>query len=100
MMMQGAPGMPADPNALGPQVPVHVANTYGPGAVAGARKAPGKRKVKVKPGDTLGGIARRHGVTVKQLHATNRAVIGADPAAIKAGITLVIPAKTSKSSKP
>lgn len=93
MMMQGAPGMPADPNALGPQVPVHVANANGPGAPIGPKAGTRKRKVTVRSGDTLGAIAKRHDVTVKQLHEANRSVIGPNPSRIKVGVMLVIPAK-------
>ena len=49
----------------------------------------------IKNGDNLISIAKRHGVTVEQLRATN----GLKGDAIRAGKTLKIPAKTSSGSK-
>ncbi|WP_405580055.1 transglycosylase family protein [Streptomyces sp. NBC_01092] len=39
----------------------------------------------VRAGDTLSGIAARHGTTWRQLHAANKSVIGADPNLIVPG---------------
>ncbi|TXS45674.1 LysM peptidoglycan-binding domain-containing protein [Streptomyces sp. uw30] len=39
----------------------------------------------VREGDTLSGIAARHGTTWRQLHAANKSVIGADPNLIMPG---------------
>lgn len=39
----------------------------------------------VREGDTLSGIADRHGTTWRQLHEANKAVIGADPNLIVPG---------------
>ena len=39
----------------------------------------------VRAGDTLSGIAARHGTTWRQLHAANKSVIGADPHLIVPG---------------
>ncbi|WP_159059204.1 LysM peptidoglycan-binding domain-containing protein, partial [Streptomyces scabiei] len=39
----------------------------------------------VRQGDTLNGIAARHGTTWRQVYAANRAVIGGDPDLIVPG---------------
>jgi len=91
MMMQGSPGAPGNPGALGPQVPVHVGDTTAPAAPKKKRTAARRAGITVRSGDTLGAIARKHKVTVKQLHEANREVIGANPAHIKPGMKLVIP---------
>ncbi|MEV0242520.1 transglycosylase family protein [Streptomyces sp. NPDC050674] len=43
----------------------------------------------VRPGDTLSGVAARHGTTWQRLYAANRAAIGADPDVIVPGLRLV-----------
>jgi LysM repeat protein len=57
---------------------------------APARSAAGHTHA-VKRGETLSRIARDHGSTWQKVHATNRAVIGADPDRIFPGQRLVIP---------
>ncbi len=44
----------------------------------------------VKSGDTLGGIARRHGISVEQLYQDNKDLIGSNPNMIYPGQELVI----------
>ncbi|MEV1084802.1 transglycosylase family protein [Streptomyces sp. NPDC050211] len=44
----------------------------------------------VRQGDTLSGIAARHGTTWQQIHAVNKAVIGSDPDVIVPGQRLDI----------
>jgi nucleoid-associated protein YgaU len=44
----------------------------------------------VRAGDTLSGVAARHGTTWQRLYATNRAAIGGDPDVIVPGLRLVI----------
>ncbi|MET9394967.1 transglycosylase family protein [Streptomyces sp. NPDC006624] len=44
----------------------------------------------VRAGDTLSGIATRHGTTWQRLHAANRAAIGGDPDLIMPGLRLVL----------
>ncbi|MFG2950600.1 LysM peptidoglycan-binding domain-containing protein [Streptomyces adustus] len=44
----------------------------------------------VRPGDTLSGIAARHGIDWQRLYAANRAVIGDDPDVILPGQRLVL----------
>ncbi|WP_143677414.1 LysM peptidoglycan-binding domain-containing protein, partial [Streptomyces scabiei] len=39
----------------------------------------------VRRGDTLSGVAARHGTTWRQVYAANRAVIGGDPDMIVPG---------------
>jgi peptidoglycan/xylan/chitin deacetylase (PgdA/CDA1 family)/LysM repeat protein len=48
----------------------------------------------VRAGDTLGSIAARHGVDWRQLYATNDALIGPNPDAIRVGQQLTIPGAT------
>jgi hypothetical protein len=45
----------------------------------------------VRPGDTLFRIAAAHGTDWRTVHATNAAVIGADPARIFPGQLLTLP---------
>lgn len=53
---------------------------------------PTARSYTVKSGDTLSGIAAKFpGVSWQEIHATNRAVIGADPNMIRPGQVLTIP---------
>ena len=63
-----------------------------PATTAAAAAVPPARYV-VQPGDTLTGIAARLGVPGgwPAMYAANRAAIGPDPAAIKAGTVLVLP---------
>ena len=44
----------------------------------------------VRSGDTLSGIAERHGTTWQQLYAQNKAVIGGDPDLIVPGQQLAL----------
>ncbi|WP_432119065.1 transglycosylase family protein [Streptomyces sp. bgisy032] len=44
----------------------------------------------VRAGDTLSGIAARHGTTWQRLHAANRTAIGGDPDLIMPGLRLVL----------
>ncbi|WP_346622831.1 LysM domain-containing protein [Blastococcus montanus] len=54
----------------------------------------------VRPGDTLGRIAARHGISWQQLHATNRAVIGANPNVLRVGQRLVLSGATAAAPAP
>lgn len=49
----------------------------------------------VRPGETLGRIARRYGISSKALHAANRSLIGPNPSRIRVGMKLRIPARTA-----
>ncbi|GHA11180.1 transglycosylase family protein [Streptomyces echinoruber] len=44
----------------------------------------------VRPGDTLSGIAARHGTTWQRLYAANKSVIGGDPDVIAPGMRLEV----------
>jgi LysM repeat protein len=61
--------------------------------MAPATKAPATRSYVVQPGDTLSAIATRFGVRGgwPTLYAANRSVIGPDPDALNAGLTLHVP---------
>jgi peptidoglycan lytic transglycosylase D len=60
----------------------------------GSALSSSSRKYKVKPGETLGGIANRNGVTVKQLMAWNKIK---DVRSVRAGQTLRISGGSSRS---
>lgn len=79
----------ADPNVL------RVGQVLAVGGAAPAPPAPpvpatASGEYVVQAGDTLGGIAARHGTTWEQLHALNGAVIGADPNALRVGQRLTL----------
>jgi len=65
--------------------------------VAPATKPPATRSYVVQPGDTLSAIATRFGVRGgwPALYAANRSVIGPDPDALNAGLTLHVPVPAS-----
>ena len=90
-LMMGSNQPAADPSTLGPQLAIQRPT---PSRAAHPAKAAHKRRhvVVVRRGDTLGAIARKHGVTVHELHAANRKVIGSNPNMIHIGAELVIPA--------
>lgn len=59
------------------------------GELAGLRKEAGGGEYTVRPGDTLDGIARRHGVSAREIMKANGI---SDPDTIRAGRKLKIPA--------
>lgn len=56
-------------------------------------------KYVVKSGDTLSGIAARHGTTWQEIYNANKSVIGSDPGLIRAGQTLSLGGGSSGSAK-
>ncbi|MCW2961037.1 MAG: hypothetical protein JWM90_1424 [Thermoleophilia bacterium] len=79
---------PAEPAASGPDPQPAADAKSGAGAVAGPENAPATYHV--KSGDTLGGIARAHGVTVVELHELNRDTVP-NPDLIHPGQQLLLP---------
>ncbi|MDE5627819.1 MAG: LysM peptidoglycan-binding domain-containing protein, partial [Candidatus Amulumruptor sp.] len=69
--------------------------TTAPAKKAAAKPA-GPTKYKVRSGDKLSKLARRFGVTVKQIQDANGM---GNSVALKAGQTITIPAPKAKSSK-
>ncbi len=59
---------------------------------APAAPAPAPRTYRVRPGDTLSGIAARLGVPWRLLYQNNRSVIGPDPNLLHPGQVLLAPA--------
>ena len=63
-------------------------------SIGGAGSAPSSSSAAgayvVRAGDTLSGIAARHGTTWQQLHAANREVIGSNPNVLRIGQRLVL----------
>ena len=100
-MMMGSQNLPADPNALGPEMAVTPADAGPAAATAAAIAAPKPHKAKpmmhmVKAGDTLGSIAKMHHITISQLQAANHKMIGDNPNMIHIGSKLVIPRHKKK----
>ncbi|MGY1845861.1 MULTISPECIES: LysM peptidoglycan-binding domain-containing protein [unclassified Blastococcus] len=76
----------ADPNVLR----VGQVLVIGGSGAAPAAPAPAGGEYVVQPGDTLGGIAARHGTTWQDVHALNLEVIGADPNVLRVGQRLTL----------
>lgn len=89
-LMMGSLQPAADPSTLGPALTIQRPSAQ---RTAKATHATHHKRhvVVVRRGDTLGAIARKHGVSVRALHAANRKVIGANPNMIHIGAQLVIP---------
>lgn len=88
----------AAPAAAVPAVVQKVATVSVPAAIAAEKTAP--KTYVVKAGDTLAKIADREHVSGgwKKLYADNRAVVGADPTAIRPGLKLTIAGQGATSS--
>jgi len=82
-----------DPHALqvGQVLDIGGSGSAPPAPSAPAPSAPeASGEYVVQPGDTLEGIAARHGTTSQQLHARNRDVIGPDPDVLRSGQRLTV----------
>ena len=70
------------------------ADAAAPTAEAAPTSAPGtgsSTRYKVKKGDCLSTIAKRHGMTWQELYKANKKAVGSNPNLIHPGLKLVIP---------
>jgi LysM repeat protein len=91
-MMMGSNNPAADPNALGPQIPVNAAKpTTAAAAVKPSVKKPKIVRVRIHQGDTLASIAKKHHTTVKAIVEANHKRLGKNPHFIMTGWHLLVP---------
>jgi nucleoid-associated protein YgaU len=75
---------PAEALAPAPASPATTPATTSPAPAPAAT-------ITIKAGDTLGSLARQHGLSWKVLYEANRQVVGGNPNMVRPGIVLTLP---------